>query len=115
MRVLFVGDAAQTGFGSVTMDLGRALLALGLDVRFISQNDTGSNLAEPFRSRTVDFLSLVQGRGAQDGKVGGRRPERRDPGLIYGTSTAPTCSTARRGAPGSQTRRSCWATTARRR
>ncbi len=52
MRVQFIGDAAGTGFGTVTRDLGRALLDLGHDVRFVSQNDTGDNLEEPFGSRT---------------------------------------------------------------
>jgi len=51
MRLLFFGDMAATGFGTVTMDLGRELLALGHDVRFVSQNDSG-DLPEPFGSRT---------------------------------------------------------------
>ncbi len=50
-RILFFGDLAGTGFGSVTMDLGRAFLALDHDVRFISQNELGE-LPEPFASRT---------------------------------------------------------------
>ena len=50
-RVLFFGDLAGTGFGTVTMDLGRELLALGLDVRFTSQNEF-PDLPEPFASRT---------------------------------------------------------------
>jgi hypothetical protein len=58
MKLLFFGDLAPTGFGSVTTDLGRKMLDLGVDVRFISQNDTGSMLPEPFRSRTVDLVSL---------------------------------------------------------
>lgn len=36
------------------MDLGRELLALGHDVRFVSQNDLG-NLPEPFASRTFSL------------------------------------------------------------
>lgn len=51
MRLLFFGDLASTGFGTVTMDLGRELLALGLDVRFVSQNEV-DDLPEPFGSRT---------------------------------------------------------------
>ena len=51
MRLLFFGDLAQTGFGTVTMDLGRELLALGHDLRFVSQNEVGE-LPEPFASRT---------------------------------------------------------------
>ena len=52
-RVMFLGDMAGTGFGTVTMDLGRELLALGLDVRFISQNEDGAPPPEPFGSRTL--------------------------------------------------------------
>jgi len=51
VRVLFLGDMAPTGFGTVTQDLGRQLLALGLDVRFVSQNEW-TTLPEPFLSRT---------------------------------------------------------------
>lgn len=51
-RVQFFGDLAATGFGSVTMDLGRAMLAQGDDVRFVSLNETGADLPEPFASRT---------------------------------------------------------------
>lgn len=51
MRVLFFGDMAATGFGTVTMDLGRELLALGHDLRFVSQNEW-DELPEPFASRT---------------------------------------------------------------
>ena len=58
-RVLFFGDAAPSGFGSVTMDLGRALLARGLDVRFVSQNDLPGDLPSPFRERTVDVSSII--------------------------------------------------------
>lgn len=38
-RVLVFGDLAQTGFGTVTMDLGKAMFDLGLDVRFASLNE----------------------------------------------------------------------------
>jgi glycosyltransferase involved in cell wall biosynthesis len=41
MRIIFFGDLAQTGFGTVTLDLGPRLLALGHDVRFVSQNAIG--------------------------------------------------------------------------
>lgn len=50
-RVLFFGDLAGTGFGTVTMDLGAKLLDMGLDVRFTSQNEF-DDLPEPFASRT---------------------------------------------------------------
>lgn len=61
MRLLFWGDLAASGFGTVTSDLGRELIALGIDVRFISQNDTGKELPEPFRSRAADVTSMVRG------------------------------------------------------
>jgi glycosyltransferase involved in cell wall biosynthesis len=51
VKVLLAGDLAGTGFGSVTQDLGRAWLAMGLDLRFVSQNELG-DLPEPFASRT---------------------------------------------------------------
>lgn len=57
-RLLFFGDLAPSGFGTVTMDLGRALLDRGEDVRFISQNEFG-RLPEPFASRTIDTASLL--------------------------------------------------------
>lgn len=57
-RILFIGDLAATGFGTVTTDLGRALLAMGADVRFVSQNEMGT-LPEPFASRAVDLALLV--------------------------------------------------------
>lgn len=47
-----IGDAGHTGFGTVTFDLGKCLLNLGMDVRFISQNVNSEPLQEPFASRT---------------------------------------------------------------
>ena len=53
-RILFLGDSAGTGFGTVTKDLGSALLALGEDVRFVSLNEQpDSDLEEPFAGRTA--------------------------------------------------------------
>lgn len=54
MRIQWLGDLAGTGFGTVTRDLGLALLAAGHDLRFISQNDTTEGLEEPFASRTFE-------------------------------------------------------------
>lgn len=51
-RILFLGDLAATGFGTVTMDLGRAMIEQGEDVRFVSLNQMG-DLPEPFASRTL--------------------------------------------------------------
>ena len=69
-RILFFGDLAPTGFGTVTTDLGSALLALGEDVRFVSQNDLGADLVEPFSSRTVDLTTFVVARDARTGQAG---------------------------------------------
>lgn len=60
MRVLFFGDMAPSGFGTVTMDIGRRLIDLGVDVRFVSQNDLGSAPPEPLGSRTVDMRTFAQ-------------------------------------------------------
>ncbi len=59
MKLLFFGDLAPTGFGTVTTDLGRALLERGVDVRFLSQNDFGDGLPEPFGSRTLDLATYI--------------------------------------------------------
>ena len=40
MRLLIFGDSAGTGFGSVTRDLGSALLARGIDLRILSMNES---------------------------------------------------------------------------
>jgi glycosyltransferase involved in cell wall biosynthesis len=55
-RIMFFGDMSATGFGTVTMDLGRELIALGHDVRFVSQNELGE-LPEPFGSRTFSVTA----------------------------------------------------------
>jgi len=83
-RIMFLGDLAGTGFGTVTKDLGGALLANGEDVRFLSQNELGE-LPEPFASRTYSVndpdgwmaLKAVGMRGLLDGSVwaDGWKPE----------------------------------------
>lgn len=52
MRLLFIGDAAATGFGTVTSDLGTKLIERGVDVRFLSMNVRASLPPEPIGSRT---------------------------------------------------------------
>jgi glycosyltransferase involved in cell wall biosynthesis len=49
-KLLIIGDLDTTGFGTVTMDLGRAMLARGIDVRFVAE--VTHDLPEPFASRT---------------------------------------------------------------
>lgn len=56
-KILFMGDMAGTGFGTVTMDLGRAMLDKGVDVRFVSLNEV-ADLPEPFASRTLSLGRL---------------------------------------------------------
>lgn len=51
-KILVLGDLAATGFGTVTMDLGRALIERGEEVRFCPLNDQNpGDLPEPFASR----------------------------------------------------------------
>ena len=53
-RVLFLGDSAGTGFGTVTRELGKGLIARGYDLRFVSLNEQpGEVLTEPFVGRTA--------------------------------------------------------------
>src|SRR5690242_19539194 len=67
-RILVFGDAGQTGFGTVTGDLGRAMIARGDDLRFLSFNESAipedkTQLPEPFAGRTRII-------GAQGGWLG---------------------------------------------
>jgi glycosyltransferase involved in cell wall biosynthesis len=62
MRIQFWGDLAGTGFGTVTMGLGRELIDAGHDVRFVSQNDLGDDLPEWIDERTFRITpELVDG------------------------------------------------------
>jgi glycosyltransferase involved in cell wall biosynthesis len=51
-RILLFGDQAGTGFGTVTRDLGTALLARGEDVRFVSINEDDKPPTEEIGRRT---------------------------------------------------------------
>lgn len=72
-RLLFLGDAGATGFGTVTWDLGTRLLEQGMDIRFLSQNVNSEPIAEPLGSRTWDVshhtfdLLATLTRGFRDG------------------------------------------------
>jgi glycosyltransferase involved in cell wall biosynthesis len=79
---------AATGFGSVTTDLGRQMLNQGADVRFVSQNDTGHDLPEPFKSRTVDLVSLPVVINELSGDAGVISSADGIPALLNGTSRA---------------------------
>ena len=55
MRTLVWGDMAATGFGTVTRDLGQAMIDRGEDVRFLSINEMQGELPEPFAGRTISL------------------------------------------------------------
>jgi glycosyltransferase involved in cell wall biosynthesis len=59
-RILMFGDQAGTGFGTVTRDLGSALLAQGDDVRFVSINEDDKPPTAEIGRRTFQV-------GARDG------------------------------------------------
>lgn len=61
-RIIFLGDLGPTGFGTVTLDLGRALLARGEDVRFVSLNKA-QTLPPEFAGRVIEV-------GTKDGWIG---------------------------------------------
>lgn len=58
MRVLFVGDVAATGFGTVTRNVVRRMLDAGEDVRLVSLNAEDIPLPEFLASITLSVLSL---------------------------------------------------------
>lgn len=97
MRILFFGDMASTGFGSVTTDLGVKMLDQGADVRFVSQNDTGEDLPEPFRSRTVDLVSLPWAINEMTGEGGTIGSADGIPALLNGSSVALMCDGTKYG------------------
>lgn len=75
MRLLWFGDVAHTGFGTVTWNIGTRLLAQGVDVRFISQNVTAEPIPAPLGERTWDIARMghqipqIMSRGFSDGWV----------------------------------------------
>lgn len=71
LRVLFLGDTAGTGFGTVTRDLATAMVRRGMDVRVVSMNEDAGFAVDPawppeLRPRTVML-------GIPDGWVGIKR------------------------------------------
>ncbi len=82
-----MGDQQATGFGTVTRGLGGAMLDLGIDVRFVSQNEI-EDLAEPFRSRTVDVVSLPIAYDPVSGMSGTTGPAEALKEILDGTTTA---------------------------
>lgn len=60
MKTLFWGDMAATGFGSVTRDLGRAMIANGDDLRFLSLSRVTGDLEPPFLGRVLEVSPWVR-------------------------------------------------------
>ena len=77
---------APTGFGTVTTDLGKALLDRGEDVRFLSSN-AFDLLPEPFNSRTVDITTFTTSQEMHTTTVTDMRAEAIR-GLFTGSSPA---------------------------
>ena len=73
MKVLWFGDAADSGFGTVTRNVGLRMLEHGIDIRFISQNVTADPIPHPLGERTWDIVKMANaipviiGRGFHDG------------------------------------------------
>ena len=65
-RILFVGDMAATGFGTVTRELGLGLLGRGYDVRFVCMNEQSEGLGEPFVGRTAILGNFTGWLGMED-------------------------------------------------
>jgi glycosyltransferase involved in cell wall biosynthesis len=73
VRLLVFGDSAQTGFGTVTWNVGLRLLAMGVDLRLISQNVSMDPIPHPLGERTWDIakvasaIPMIFARGFTDG------------------------------------------------
>lgn len=67
MRVLFLGDTAGTGFGTVTRDLASAMVRAGEDVRIVSMNEDAGFQTDPgFPQNIKDRIIML---GHSDGWV----------------------------------------------
>lgn len=66
-RILLLGDTAGTGFGTVTRDLGSALVRRGEDVRILSMNEDAGYQADPgFPKNLLDRVLIL---GHPDGWI----------------------------------------------
>ena len=71
LRVLFLGDTAGTGFGTVTRDLATAMVRRGMDVRILSMNEDAGFVVDPawpaeLKPRTV-LLGVADGWAGMSG------------------------------------------------
>lgn len=71
LRVLFLGDTAGTGFGTVTRDLGAAMAKAGIDVRILSINESANTQIDPAWPESLRARTILL--GVPDGWVGLRR------------------------------------------
>lgn len=60
-RVLFLGDLAGTGFGSVTRDLSREMVKRGMDLRVISTNEQTDTQIDPTLPRELHGRTIMLG------------------------------------------------------
>ena len=76
-RIAWFGDAAATGFGTVTWEIVTHLLALGEDVRCLSQNQTWEPIPQPLGERTWNIAgaSAMDITGFVTGMRDGWRPD----------------------------------------
>ncbi len=58
MKILWFGDSADTGFGTVTRNICTRLLAQGEDVRIFSDNVVGAPIPAPLGERTWDIAQV---------------------------------------------------------
>ena len=89
MRLLWIGDVGPTGFGTVTYEVGSRLIALGEDVRFVSQNDLGSTVPAVFIPRTLSMPSLIASINELTGEEGVLGPSTVVADLLNGTCRVP--------------------------
>lgn len=68
-RVLFLGDTAGTGFGTVTRDLALAMVRRGMDVRILSMNEDAGFHIDPAWPRELVARTILL--GMDDGWLGG--------------------------------------------
>lgn len=88
MRILIFGDQAGTGFGTVTRDLGSALLAQGEDVRFVSINEDDKPPTEEIGLRTYQVGAQAGYLAVPDNEDEARSFLARLDGLISGSTWA---------------------------
>lgn len=69
LRVLFLGDTAGTGFGTVTRDLAAAMVKRGMDVRILSMNEDAGFAIDPNWPRELKRRTLLL--GTESGWLGG--------------------------------------------